>query len=178
MNIGIFCSANQNIDPDFFHQTEELGRWIAQQGHVLVYGGVNQGLMECVAKSVKEAGGYTIGVVPDIVEESGRVSKYNDEVIPCVTLNERIQLMILKSDVFIALPGGIGTLDELFSVASSNTIGYHDKKLILYNMKGYWDSLIQLLEDQQKKGMIRRHWNEYIQVANNLEDIAKLSTPR
>ncbi len=174
MKIGIFCSANEHIDRDYFLFTEALGRWIAQHGHTIVYGGVNQGLMECVARAAKQAGGHTIGVVPSIVEQSGRVSAYNDEIIPCQTLNERIQLMIQRSDVFIALPGGIGTLDELFSVASSHTIGYHHKRLILFNMKGFWEALIHTLDDLQARGMIRQHWNNYIQVANSLEDIARL----
>ena len=141
---------------------------------MIVFGGVNQGLMECVAKAAKEAGGKTVGVVPSIVEESGRTSQYNDEVISCTNLNERKQLMIEQSDVFIALPGGVGTLDEIFTVASSFTIGYHHKKVILYNMKGFWDSTIQMLDDLQQRGMVRGRWHDYIQVANNLEELVNL----
>ena len=86
MNIGVFCSANNQIDAAFFQQTEELGRWAAKNGHVIVFGGVNQGLMECLAKAVKEAGGETLGVVPSIVEETGRTSQYNDRVLTCNNL--------------------------------------------------------------------------------------------
>lgn len=174
MKIGIFCSANAHIDPDFFHFTEELGRWIAAQGHSIVFGGVNMGLMECVAKSMKQAGGHTIGVVPSIVEETGRTSQFNDEVISCQNLSERKQLMLDESDVFIALPGGIGTLDEVFTVAASYTIGYHHKRVILYNMKGFWDSTIQMLDDLQQRGVVRGQWRDYIQVANTLEEIKAL----
>lgn len=174
MKIGIFCSANAHIDPDFFHFTEELGRWIAAQGHSIVFGGVNMGLMECVAKSMKQAGGHTIGVVPSIVEETGRTSQYNDEVISCQNLSERKQLMLDESDVFIALPGGIGTLDEVFTVAASYTIGYHHKRVILYNMKGFWDSTIQMLDDLQQRGVVRGQWRDYIQVATTLEEIKAL----
>ena len=171
MKICIFCSANANIDPDFFRLTEELGRWAARQGHDVVFGGVNQGLMECVARATKEAGGHTVGVVPSIVEETGRTSQYNDNVIACDNLNERKQLMIEESDIFIALPGGIGTLDEIFTVASSYTIGYHHKRVILYNMKGFWDSLITLLDDMQQRGVVRGDWHSYISIATNLADI-------
>ena len=131
MRIGIFCSANSSIDGVFFERTAELGRWAARQGHVIVFGGVNQGLMECVARAAKEAGGKTVGVVPGIVEETGRTSRYNDRTIPCGNLNERKQQMLDESDVFIALPGGIGTLDEVFTVAASHTIGYHRKLVVL-----------------------------------------------
>lgn len=174
MKICIFCSANQEIDPDFFKYTEELGRWAAKNDHSIVYGGVNQGLMECVAKAVHEAGGRTIGIIPRIVEESGRISDYVDVEILCDDLNDRKQLMQDQADIFVALPGGIGTLDEILSIAASATIGYHDKKVILYNMKGFWDSLIALLDDLQIKGFTRKDWRTYIAVANSLEELQEL----
>ena len=174
MKICVFCSANQQIDPEFFTMTEELGRWAAENGHSIVYGGVNQGLMECVAKATKEADGHTIGVVPMKVEESGRTSDYVDVEIPCDNLTDRKQLMMDQSDAFIALPGGLGTLDEVFTVAASATIGYHHKPVILYNMKGFWNKLIALLDDLQAKGMIRGEWHQYIKVANSLENIKTL----
>lgn len=171
MNICIFCSANAHIDPDFFQMTEELGRWMAEEGHTLVFGGVNQGLMECVARAVHEAGGKTIGVIPRIVEQSGRISEYVDVEIPCDNLSDRKQLMLDMSDVFIALPGGIGTLDEIFTVAASHTIGYHHKPVILYNMKGFWAPLIVQLDDLQQRGMVRGQWRDYIQVVSSLEEL-------
>ena len=174
MKICVFCSANQQIDSDFFGLTEELGRWAGMNGHALVYGGVNCGLMECVAKATKEAGGRTIGVVPMIVEKTARTSDYVDVEIPCDNLSDRKQLMMDQSDVFIALPGGLGTLDEIFTVVASATIGYHQKTVILYNMKGFWDSLVQLLDDLKQKGMIRGDWREYIKVANDLEELTIL----
>ena len=174
MKICVFCSANEQIDPEFFALTEELGKWAAENGHAIVYGGVNQGLMECVAKSTKEAGGHTIGVVPTKVEETGRTSDYVDVEIPCDNLTDRKQLMMDQSDVFIALPGGLGTLDEVFTVAASATIGYHHKPVILYNMKGFWNQLIALLNDLQAKGMIRGEWQQYIKTADSLEEISEL----
>ena len=174
MKICVFCSANQQIDPEFFAMTEELGRWIGENGHSIVYGGVNQGLMECVAKAVKETGGRTIGVVPMMVEKTGRTSDYVDVEIPCDNLTDRKQLMMDQSDVFIALPGGIGTMDEVFTVAASATIGYHHKLVILYNMKGFWNQLIALLDDLQAKGMIRGDWRQYIKTADSIEEISRL----
>ena len=174
MKICIFCSANQQIDPDFFSMTEELGKWAAENGHDIVFGGVNQGLMECVGKAAREHGGRTIGVVPMIVEKSGRTSDHVDIEIPCDNLSDRKQLMMDQSDVFVALPGGIGTLDEVFTIASSATIGYHKKRVILYNMKGFWDSLINLLNNLQAKGMIRGDWQQYIKIANSLQELANL----
>ena len=82
--------------------------------------------------------------------------------------------MMDQSDVFIALPGGIGTIDEVFTVAASATIGYHDKKVILYNMKGFWDEMIAMLDGLQEKGMIRGDWKEYIKIADSIEGISRV----
>lgn len=173
MKIAVFCSANEHIDPDFFTMTEEMGKWMGENHHELIFGGTNQGLMNCIAKSVKENGGYSIGVVPSLVEKGGRVSQYIDVDIPTDSLSDRKDLMINRCDIVVALPGGVGTLDEIFCVAASHCIGYHHKKVILYNMKGFWNSTIALLNDLQKKGMIRGEWHEMIEVANNLEELKK-----
>ena len=164
MEIAVFCSANNNIDPDYFRLTEELGRWIGENGHTLVYGGGNSGLMECIGKSVHEAGGRTIGVIPRIMEEGRRMSDYVDVEIPCEDLTDRKAIMMERADVFYALPGGIGTLDELFTITASHTIGYHHKKVVLYNMKGFWNSLIALLDDLQQRNMIRGDYHNFIEV--------------
>ena len=174
LKICIFCSANQQLDPDFFGMTEELGRWLAKEGHTLVYGGVNSGLMECVARAVKQAGGRTVGVIPKIVEKGGRISDYVDVEIMCDNLSDRKQLMEDRSDVFIALPGGIGTIDEVFTVAAAHTIGFHDKRVILYNMKGFWNDMAAMLDNLQQRGMVRGQWRDYIAVAESLEDIKDL----
>lgn len=174
MKIGVFCSANERIDPDFFEMTKELGEWIASEDHTLVFGGTDMGLMECIAKTVHKDGAQVYGVVPTMVEQRGRVSDYNDVEIRCENLSDRKDLMLMHSDVLIALPGGIGTLDEIFTIAASHTIGYHRKKIVLYNMKGFWDKLIALLEDLQEKGFIRGNYQDYIAVANNLEELKKI----
>ena len=172
MKIAVYCSANNNIDPDFFKETQELGHWIARNGYDLVFGGTNTGLMECIGKAVKEAGGRTIGVVPQIIEKGGRTFGDLDVDIPCDNLSDRKELMTAQSDVAIALPGGIGTLDEVFSTASSATIGYHNERVIMYNMKGFWNSLRSLMDDLQARNMIRGDYKQHIEFADSLDDIA------
>jgi uncharacterized protein (TIGR00730 family) len=174
MKIGVFCSANQNIDADFFRATEQMGRWMAEKGHTLVFGGCNIGLMECIGRAVHDNGGRTIGVVPQIVEKGGGTFSDLDVFIPCDNLSDRKDLMLMQSDVIVALPGGIGTLDEIFTVAGSKTIGYHQKRVILYNMKGFWDSLIALLDDLQARGVIRGDYHDMITAASTLEELQRL----
>jgi uncharacterized protein (TIGR00730 family) len=171
MKLCIFCSANNNIDPEFFSMAEELGRWAAEKSHSIVFGGHDAGLMHAVSKAAKEAGGQVIGVVPRKIEEMGRLSPYLDVHIPTENLTDRKDLMMLQGDAFIILPGGIGTLDELFTVAAAATLQYHHKPLILWNMKGFWDSLINCMDDLQQKGVIRGQWKDYIFVASNLTEI-------
>lgn len=174
MKLCIFCSANQNIDPEFFEKTQELGEWAAKNGHSIVFGGHDAGLMHTVSKAAKDAGGQVVGVVPRRIEEMGRLSPYLDVHIPTENLTDRKDLMMAQGDAFIVLPGGIGTLDELFTVAAAGTLKYHEKPIILYNMKGFWDALIALLDDLQSKGMVRGHWQNHIKVATSLDDIKSL----
>ena len=177
MKICIFCSANDNLPAEYFELTRELGQWAGLEGHTIVFGGVNQGLMECVARATHEAGGLTIGIVPQIIEKNGRLSDYVDVDIPCDNLSDRKQMMMDQSDVFIALPGGIGTLDEIFTVVASATIGYHNKRVILYSMTRFWDSLVQLLDALQSQGLMRGSWHDYIDVADSLGEIKRLISP-
>ena len=170
MKLCIFCSANQNIDPDFFEMTRELGEWAAKNGHSIVFGGHDAGLMHAVSLAAHDAGGQVIGVVPRKIMEMGRLSPYLDVHIPTENLTDRKDLMMLQGDAFIVLPGGIGTLDELFTTAAAATLQYHQKPLILWNMKGFWNSLIACLDDLQQKGVIRGDWRSGIKVANNIEE--------
>ena len=171
MKICIFCSANEQIDPDFFLATEQLGRWAAKNGHSIVFGGVNMGLMECVARAAHEAGGQTIGVIPSIIEKNGRKSDYVDVEIFCQDLSDRKDLMLAQSDVAVALPGGVGTLDEVFTQLASASIGYHHKRVILYNMKGFWNPLLSMLEAMNSQGVIRSTLRDHLAVVSSLEEL-------
>lgn len=172
--VAVFCSANENIKPIYFQCTEELGAYMGKAGYTIVFGGVNMGLMECIAKASKLNGGHTVGVIPSKVEEWGKVSQYVDERIDVTNLSVRKDVMVEQSDVILALPGGIGTLDEIFTVAASNTIGFHDKKVILYNIDHCWDKLIDLIEYMQDNNFIRGNYRLYFEVANNLDDVKRL----
>ena len=172
MKLCVFCSANNEIDADFFEITKELGAWAAKNGHAIVFGGHDAGLMKAVSHAAKEAGGEVIGVVPKKIEEMGRLSPVLDVHIPCRDLTDRKELMMKESDAFIVLPGGIGTLDELFTVVAAATLDFHHKPVYLYNMKGFWDSLVACLDDLQSKGVMRRDWRDYIKVVSTLDELS------
>lgn len=174
MKIAVYCSANSQLDPDYYRLAAEMGTWMAREGHTLVFGGTDLGLMESIARAVHYGGGRVIGVVPTKVEERGRTSQWLDVHIPCDNLSDRKQLMEAQSDVFVALPGGVGTLDEVFNVVASASIGYHQKRVILYNMKGFWNSLISMMTDLRQKGVIRGDIDRQLLVANTLDELVAL----
>lgn len=173
VNICVFCSANAGLKSEYYSLAAELGRWIGSAGHTLVFGGCDMGLMECVARAVKESGGRTVGVVPAIVERGGRVSDYCDVRLMCSDMTDRKALMMERSDVFIALPGGIGTLDEVFSVLAMSSIGYHSKQVILYDMQGFWQPLLDMLGAMKAEGVIRSGFDGTFCVAKSLADIQR-----
>ena len=171
MKIGVFCSANSQIDPDYFTLTRQLGEWIGTHRHTLVYGGTDLGLMDCIAHAVADNGGRVVGVVPALLLENEHANPIDHERLLCTTLSERKQLMTDNSDMLVALPGGIGTLDEVFTVAGEGTLAYHDKKVILYSMKGFWDELESFFQNLKRKGFIRGELQQRILFAHNFEEL-------
>ena len=172
--IGIFCSASEVIDSLYFEKARELGEWLGQNRKTLVYGGANLGLMECVAKSAKENGAFIMGVVPTKLEERGAVSDLLDVTFRVDDLSERKDTMLRESDVLVALPGGVGTLDEVFHVVASASIGYHHKKVIFYNVNGFWQPLLDFLDGMKGSGFVRRPLENFYQVANTWEELIDL----
>ena len=169
--IGIFCSAADDIEAVYFEKARELGAWIGQNKKTLVYGGANIGLMECVAQSAKEHGAFIMGVVPTKLEERGAVSDLLDVTFRVDNLSERKDAMLRESDILVALPGGVGTLDEVFHVMASASIGYHAKKVIFYNVDGFWNELLAFLNRLREQHFARRPWKNFYLVANNLEEL-------
>ena len=169
--IGIFCSAADDIDAVYFEKARELGAWLGENKKTLVYGGANIGLMECVARSAKEHGAFIMGVVPTKLEERGAVSDLLDVTFRVDNLSERKDAMLRESDILVALPGGVGTLDEVFHVMASASIGYHSKKVIFYNVNGFWEELMAFLNRLRGQHFARRPWENFCLVANNMEEL-------
>ena len=175
-SVAIFCAASENIAPGYFEAAAEVGTMLGRLGATMVYGGARFGLMEATAKAAKAAGAHIVGVVPDILVERGRVSSLLDEQVECRNLSERKDIMLERSDLLVALPGGVGTLDEIFHVLAAATIGYHTKRVVLYNVNGFWNSLNATLDGMLQAGFVRGEFEKYLVVANSiaeLEDIIR-----
>lgn len=169
--IGIFCSASENIDKMYFESARQIGKWMGESNKTLIYGGANLGLMECIAGAVKEYGGTVIGVVPSKLEENGKVSKYLDQMIHTQNLSDRKDIITEESDILVALPGGVGTLDEVFHVIAAASIGYHQKKVIFYNDYGFYNELLKTLSTLEEKGFARQPFSSYYEVAETLDEL-------
>lgn len=172
--IGIFCSASDSIDKVYFEKAKELGEWMGRHGKVLIYGGADLGLMDCIAKAVKTADGTVIGIVPSKLEENGRVSPLPDKIIRTRNLSDRKDIMTEEADILVALPGGIGTLDEIFHVMAASSIGYHSKKIIFYNIDGFYDDLLAILRSLHQRHFSRHTLEHYFDVANNFDELTHL----
>ena len=144
MQIAVFCSSSNKLLPIYYQEAENLGTFIGADNHTLVYGGVNKGLMESIAKRTHEAGGFIIGILPSNMR--ALASEYTNELLFVETLGERKELIKEYADVFIVLPGGFGTLDEMFDVLACEQVGEHDKKLIIVNSNNFYDQLITMFE--------------------------------
>ncbi len=172
--IGIFCSSSNRLDKVYYDEAERLGRWMGTHGKTLVCGGANCGLMETLARAVHETGGHVLGVIPQILLDRKRVSPSLDEQILTSDLNERKDVLIKQSDIILALPGSVGTLDEVFTVMAANTIGLHDKKIVFWNINGFWDDLFVMFEGLSRRNVVNKPWPELMIKATTLEEIIEI----
>jgi uncharacterized protein (TIGR00730 family) len=153
-SLCVYCGSKPGADPQFAKAAVDVGRWIAEQGGQLVYGGGSGGLMGIVANAALEAGGRVIGVIPKALVEKEWAHHGCTELHIVDNMHERKRMMAEKSDAFLALPGGIGTLEELFEVWTWRQLGYHDKPVGLLNVAGYYDGMLAFLRNAVTQGFL------------------------
>jgi uncharacterized protein (TIGR00730 family) len=142
----VYSSSSCAIDRKYFILAEELGEHIAKRGNQLLFGGGLIGLMGAVAESVQKHGGKVIGVIPKALNVEGIVFDQCDELIVTEGLRERKAIMDARSDAFIALPGGYGTLEEVLEIITLKQLRYHNKPIIILNLDGFYQPLLDLFE--------------------------------
>lgn len=154
MKIVVYCSSQEGLEDKYRLLARDLGSWIGQHGHTLLYGGSNAGLMHITADAVHEAGGHVTGVIPEMFRH--RIDPVCDQVVYTRDLGNRKQYMIEHGDVFIVMPGGIGTLDEWISTLAVMTIGADDPRpIIVANIDGMYDATIEQLADMTRTPFAR-----------------------
>ena len=173
-HIGVFLSSKEQVSDELKQTIIEFGRWIGQERKTLVYGGSRCGMMEELARAVKGNGGRVFGIVPQSIMDRDLASEMVDVEFRCADLTDRKAIMMRESDVFVALPGGIGTLDELFTVLAAHTFKMHSKPIILYNIHDFWSPLLDMLSRIEQESMVSKETLDTLQVVQSLDELENL----
>jgi len=154
MNITVYCGSRMGTDPVYADAAQALGRWICSNGHGMVYGGGNIGLMGLIADTVLAGGGAVTGVIPEFLleAEKGHEGLHTLEVVD--DMPQRKYRMIQLGDVFLAMPGGTGTLEEIAEVISLQKLGLQDKPCVFYNINGFFDPLLTMFRKMVEAGFL------------------------
>ena len=170
-NICVYCGSSSGNDPSFVAAAKDLGSTIAAHGYGLVYGGANIGLMGTVADSVLASAGIVTGVMPKSLADKQIAHPGLSELIVTVSMHERKARMADLSDAFISLPGGLGTFEELFEIWTWAQLGFHQKPIAVLNVNGYYDKLIEFLEDSATKGFIKAAHQKMLLVSDSSDEL-------
>jgi uncharacterized protein (TIGR00730 family) len=172
-SICVYCGSRPGENPAFAQAAQAVGQWIGEHGGQLVYGGGRGGLMGVVAEATRLAGGRVVGVIPQALVDKELANRQCDELHIVQTMHERKAMMAERSDAFIALPGGIGTFEELFEVWTWRQLGYHSNPLGLLNVAGYYDGLLGFLRTSVASGFMGEWQMELLQADTSAEPLLR-----
>ena len=173
MKVCIFGASSNRLDAVFFEAAEQLGRCIAAEGDTLVFGGGADGLMGACARGVKARGGRLIGIAPKLFDEPGFLLSDCDEFLMTETMAERKEKMLQLGDAFIALPGGIGTMDEFFETITLKQLGLARGPLVLLNTAGFYDPLMTFLTKMAEGGFMSSACLDLVHLCATPEEAAR-----
>ncbi len=154
-SVAVFCASAMGVDEVYRETALELGRTLAQRGIGLIYGGSNVGLMQVLAESCLAHGGRVVGVIPEVLVDKEVAHHGISELHVVDTMHTRKALMGEKADGFLILPGGFGTMEEMFEVLAWQTLGLHTKRIVLLNTKGFYDGLLGWMNHAVSQGLLR-----------------------
>jgi uncharacterized protein (TIGR00730 family) len=169
--ICVYCGSNIGKNEAYVAAARTLGRQMAEAGVGLVYGGGGLGLMGEIARTVLAHNGHVIGIIPEFLSKKERMLKDADELIVVKDMHQRKRLMFDRSDAFVALPGGIGTLEELVEQLTWAQLGRHNKPIVLLNVEGFWAPLLSLLQHMNREQFIRPDMDVRFITVDRPEDV-------
>jgi hypothetical protein len=152
--VTVYCSSSQTLAEHFYTAAAALGRAIAQNKWTLIYGGNAIGLMKTLADAVRSGDGKVVGITPQLFIDHGHDDK-NCELIVTQTMRQRKELLEQRGDAFIALPGGLGTFEELFEIIVGRSLGFHNKPIVLLNIADYWNPLLAMIDHAIAQNFIK-----------------------
>lgn len=172
MRIAVYLGARYGNRPIYALFVKELGQWIAQNGHTLVYGGSDVGLMSELASAVKDNDGKVIGISVDIEEILNGMRKDLDEAYVSADLHERKKMMMERADAFVVFPGALGTLDEATDILEALKLKLFQKPCLIYNIDGFYEPLQALLDNMVDSGFLAEEELHYIRFVRNIGDLS------
>ncbi len=170
----VYCGSGPGRNPAYMQAADDLGIAMAKANIGLVYGGGGMGLMGQVARGVLSAGGHVTGIIPEFLVNRERMLEGVSELIVTNTMHERKTMMFEKATGFVALPGGVGTLEELAEITTWAQLGQHAKPLIVCNIENYWDPLLVLLDHMRTESFIRAGMEVLVEVAKTAQDVVPI----
>lgn len=170
-SICVYCGSSERVDDAFKDAVRNLGTLIAENNRRVVYGGGRKGLMGIVADAALNHGGEVFGVIPSHLDEKETAHQGLTELHVVETMHERKQIMVEQSDAFVIMPGGLGTMDEFFEIFTWWQLGLHDKPILVGNINGYWDNLINLVHNIASEGFCSPEDLKRIIVVDKVEQI-------
>ncbi|MBS0243339.1 MAG: TIGR00730 family Rossman fold protein [Proteobacteria bacterium] len=174
--VCVFCGSGSGKNPAYAEAAQMFGRELVAAGLGLVYGGGSLGLMGEVARSVLGAGGHVTGIIPEFLSAKERMLTEVNDLIVTADMHERKRLMFEHSDAFVALPGGIGTLEEMVEQMTWAQLGRHNKPVVLANVAGFWNRLKALLEHMRQEAFIRPGLEVRFSIVDQIGDVVPLLT--
>jgi uncharacterized protein (TIGR00730 family) len=173
VKVCVYCGSSSGAEPAYTQAATELGQWLGKNGCTLVYGGGNVGLMGTLATATLEAGGQVIGVITRYLADKELAHPHATEMLVVETMHERKAAMAQRADVFVALPGGFGTLEELFEALTWLQLGLHQKPIGLLNTKGFWTPLLHCLDHMVQEEFVSAQHRDLLLVADDVEDLMR-----
>jgi uncharacterized protein (TIGR00730 family) len=170
-SICVYCGSGPGTNPAFIAAAREFGRVLAQSSIRLVYGGGSGGLMGALAVSVLDHGGHVTGIIPEFLTDREHMLMRAQERVVTRDLHERKRIMFERADAFVALPGGVGTLEELVEQLTWAQLGRHKKPILIANIEGFWAPLCRLLKHMEELQFIRAGLKVNLLVADRIEDV-------
>ncbi len=170
-SIAVFCGSKTGANPLFEEHTRQLGKLLAEREITVIYGGGNKGLMGAIANSTLEANGKVIGIIPKMLSEREHQHFGLTEITVVETMHIRKQMLYEKSDAAIILPGGYGTLDEVFEMLTWNQLSIHDKRIFILNSGGFYDHLIAHIHAMDKENFLYSHPDNQMTVLNAPQEL-------
>jgi uncharacterized protein (TIGR00730 family) len=170
-SICVYCGSGNGKSPAYVEAARTLGLAMAEAGVRLVYGGGSLGLMGEIARTVLSKGGHVTGIIPGFLSKKERMLRDVDDLVVVDDMHQRKRMMFERSDAFVALPGGIGTLEELVEQLTWSQLGQHDKPIVLANIEGFWDPFKLLLDHMREEAFIRSGLEVRYTVVDRAQDI-------